>query len=265
MVVPLAGPYVAPDSTRSRPSTSGGQYRVSDFSDGMTFALPSRICVARPVEVLKFWFGKEYLSSPKNMHNPQFVPTRIPGWAKNGGEENEKQLCKEFLEVLDLLLVNPAINECHSEWATPQGRVAKTIVAHYIAIRESCRELVGDKAQHYRQIASDTCREIFTSDAKEPDFPVAFLFTLIQYAVGLEDNAELIDLAGKCMEDAVNKDTEVLSLFTIYLVTEEKNVAAQKLQANFRGYRDRKIVRDKKAKLAGDDGKAKGKKDKKKK
>lgn len=167
--------------------------------------------------------------------------------------------------MLDLLLVNPAIDECHSEWATPQGRVAKTIVAHYIAIRESCRDIVGDKAEHYRQIALNNCREIFTSDAREPDFPVAFLFTLIQYAVGLDDSEELLNLARKCMEEAVNKGEDVLTLFTIYLVTDQKNGAAVKLQANFRGYRDRKMVKDKKAKMAGDNAKGKNKKDKKKK
>lgn len=206
-----------------------------DFTDGMNFALPPVVCMIRPVEILRFWFGDEFVEGPELLNDASFIFSHLPRWKENVGKEDEDALCKTFYVVLQSLAKIPGLGE----WASPDGRVALVILAHYISTRPCC-DVGEEEAECYKKVVHDTTEELVRSN-EFSSLPVAMQFILTQIAAYFEDH-ELAAETEMLLHKTCNVSTELKTLVTLYLATPEKELKATKLQANYRGYKTRQAI-----------------------
>ncbi|KAK3275371.1 hypothetical protein CYMTET_16494 [Cymbomonas tetramitiformis] len=198
----------------------------------MNFALPPVVCMIRPVEILRFWFGDEFVEGPALLNDASFILSHLPRWKENVGKEDEDALCKTFYVVLQSLAKNPGLGE----WASPDGKVALVILAHYISTRPCC-DVGEEEAECYKKVVHDTTEELVRS--KEfSSLPVAMQFILTQIAAYFQDH----DLAAETemlLSKTCDVSIKLKELVTLQLVTPKKELCATKLQANYRGYKTR--------------------------
>ncbi|KAK3248439.1 hypothetical protein CYMTET_42096 [Cymbomonas tetramitiformis] len=197
--------------------------------------------MSRPVDFLKFWFGNEYLTTPDVLDSMDYVQKSATDWIVNEGAPNDESICKNFLEIFEVL----SQNELAGEWKSATGLVSIAVVGVYIACRKYHTPVPKAKQIEYRDFGREAAVSILRSGSYK-SLPLALQFFICQVLV-YDERPEIVEEAMVMVNDIVQGDKAKDRLFEVYLITPAKDKCAVKIQASYRGFQGRKKVAKKKA------------------